>query len=178
MEGQWSLWLQVSDGCSGTSRLSSWGEAGLAQSLSLGGGWDRWCLHGWGAQGLHGGTRMSTTTSAVQDWRAPLSLRPTAVALLLQAPGGGASLEKRGPLGKGSLGSGWRPPGPDARHGHSTQPQRNTWVPRTWAAPPGPGPPTVIGDGLARLILPASEMCESLLLLSGFPDTPVYSTRK
>lgn len=41
MEGQWSLWLQVSEGGNGTSRLHSWGDAGLAQSLSQGEGWDK-----------------------------------------------------------------------------------------------------------------------------------------
>lgn len=40
MEGQWSLWPQVSEGCDGTSRLHSWGDAGLVLSLSQGEGWD------------------------------------------------------------------------------------------------------------------------------------------
>lgn len=113
MEDQWSLWLQVSDGCNGTSRLPSRGDAGLAQSLSQGAGWDK-VVPAW-----LGGTGIAWKHTDVHHHRCCPGLESTAVPTAYScgsAPPGtrwGAPLEKRGPLGKGSLGSGWRSPMPD-----------------------------------------------------------------
>lgn len=76
-KSQWSLWPQVSDGCNGTSRLPSlmgrcWScpESEPGRGLEQGGA----CTAGEHRDYMaaHG---MSTITGAVQDWRAPLSLR-------------------------------------------------------------------------------------------------------